>query len=624
MPTTTSAPVRRALRTTLDEGPPTGHLRAAALAALCLVAAALPRPASAQDSTAPRRPNIVMIVADDMGFSDMGMFGGEIRTPNLDALARRGVRFTNFFTGPSCSPTRAMLLSGTDSHLAGLGNMDEWTAPNQRGVPGYEGVLNQQVVSFVDLLRTGGYHTYMVGKWHLGKQPDQIPRARGFERDFSLLDGAGSYFDMTGLGASSPRSIFTEDGEYLQELPADYYATRTYTDKVISFIEAQRGDGKPFFAYVSHQAPHDPYHLPEDWLRRYAGAYDIGWDEARKRRLERMKELGIVGPDVSLADRLWYVPTWSDLAPASRALLGRKMELYAGLVENLDHHVGRLVDYLKRVGEYDDTLFLFFADNGAEGTDLAHMIAGTPGTRDHLFYAANWSQTHPNAWGRPQSNVSYGAGWAQVSMTPFRQHKGWLAEGGIHAPLVVAGAGVQRAAGSIEHGLMHVMDIAPTLLEIAGVPVPATHEGRPVQRLQGKSWVPMLAGAAASPRTEQDWLGWELWASRAIRQGDWKLLWQPKPMGDETWALYNLAQDPGEKVDLAAREPDRVRSMVALWDEYAKTNNVILPNRTPFETLEDQLPPRVPVDEGYPPLKFKKPFVPPRKANDAATGGSAR
>jgi arylsulfatase len=596
-----------------------GDPRCAVLAVLCLAASLLSQPAAGQTTTAPRRPNIVMIVADDLGYSDLGMFGGEIRTPNLDALARSGVRCTNFYTGPSCSPTRAMLLSGTDSHVAGLGNMDEWMAPNQSGVPGYEGVLNQQVTSFVNLLRDGGYHTYMVGKWHLGKQPDQIPRARGFERDFSLLDGAGSYFDMTGLGASSPRSIFTEDGEYLRELPSDYYATKTYTDKMISFIEAQRGDGKPFFAYVSHQAPHDPYHLPDDWLRKYAGRYDIGWDELRKQRLARMKELGIVGPEANLAERLWYVPIWSDLAPASRARIGRKMELYAGLVENLDHHVGRLVDYLKQIGEYDNTLFVFFADNGAEGSDLAEMIAGTPGTRDHLFYVMNWSQTHPNAWGRPGSYVSYGPGWAQVSMTPFRQHKGWLAEGGMHAPLVVAGAGVRRPAGSIERGLMHVMDIAPTLLEVAGVPLPTTYQDRPVQRLQGRSWVPMLAGTAASPRTEKDWLGWELWNSRAIRQGDWKLLWQPKPMGDETWALYNLATDPGERVDLAAKEPQRVQQMVALWDEYVKTNNVILPTRTPFETLEDQLPPRVPVDEGYPPLRFKQPFVPPTKP---AAGGA--
>ncbi len=530
-----------------------------------------------------RRPNILLIVADDLGFSDLGSFGGEINTPNLDALARSGVRFTGFCTAPSCSPSRAMILSGTDSHVAGLGNMDEWTAPNQRGVPGYEGYLNKGVVSFVSLLRDGGYHTYMVGKWHLGKQPDLIPRARGFERDFSMLDGAGSYFDMTGLSATSPRTIFTEDGKYLAELPGDYYATKTYTDKLIGYIDANHGDGKPFFAYVAHQAPHDPYALPDDWLRKYEGKYDVGWDALRQQRLGKMKELGILPAGAGLAERLWYVPFWSDLAPIARMLVARKMALYAALVENLDFHVGRLLDHLKQIGEYDNTLIIFLSDNGAEGTDVAHMIAGTPGTRDYLFYVANWSRNDPNAWGRPGSNVTYGPGWAQVSMTPFRQHKGWLAEGGIHTPLIVAGAGVGRPAGSLNRSLVHVMDIAPTVLEIAGLEHPSTYEGRDVAAMQGRSWAPMLAGKSDSARGENDWIGWELWGSRAIRQGDWKLLWQPKPMGKDDWELFDLAKDPGERADVIAANPAKAKELLGHWDEYVRTNNVILPSRSPFE-----------------------------------------
>ena len=209
-----------------------------------------------------RRPNIILILGDDLGFSDMGAFGGEIKTPNLDALAKGGVRFTQFYTHASCSPTRSMLLSGVDTHRNGLGNMVEWTAPNQRGKPGYEGYLNERVTTLPKLLREAGYHTYMAGKWHMGKAPNLIPAARGFERDFSLLDGAGSYWDMTNFTATTPLSTYTEDGRYLKSLPKDYYATKTYTDKMIGFIESNRGDGKPFFAYLSHQAPHDPYHLP--------------------------------------------------------------------------------------------------------------------------------------------------------------------------------------------------------------------------------------------------------------------------------------------------------------------------------------------------------------------------
>jgi arylsulfatase len=582
-----------------------------ALAILGMVAG-LAAPAIGTAADAPRRPNIVVILGDDMGFADMGSFGGEIKTPNLDSLANNGVRFTNFYTHASCSPTRSLLLSGVDTHLNGLGNMDEWTAPNQRGVPGYEGYLNNRVVTMPQLLKDAGYHTYMVGKWHMGKAPDQIPAARGFERDFSLLDGAGSYWDMKNFTAASPQSVFTEDGRYLTSLPKDYYATKTYTDKLIGYIDANRGDGKPFFAYVAHQAPHDPYHLPKDWRNRHVGAYDTGWDAVRQARLKRQIELGIMPAGTELAERMWFLPDPIVLAPASRAILGKKMELYAGMVENMDFHVGRLIDHLKKIGEYENTIFIVFGDNGAEGTDLFKMIAGTPGTRDFLFATINWSQTHPNAWGDPGSYVAYGPMWAQASMTPFSQYKGWLAEGGIRNALIVSGPAVKRPKGSINHGLMHVADIMPTLLEIAGSSHPKSQNGRELPALMGKSWNPVLAGQAESPRTPQDYLAWEVFGNRAVRQGDWKLRWQYKPLGKETWELFNLAADPAERNDFAAKDPAKVNAMVALWDDYVQKNNVILPSRSVFETLEDAMPPRVPVEPGYPPLIYKRQFVPPK------------
>jgi arylsulfatase len=585
-----------------------------------LAALAAPAIALAQNAP-PRRPNIVVILGDDLGFADMGMFGSEIQTPNLDALAREGVRFTNFYTHASCSPTRSMLLSGVDTHLNGLGNMDEWTAPNQVGVAGYEGYLNNRVATLPQLLKGAGYHTYMVGKWHMGKQPDQIPAARGFERDFSLLDGAGSYWDMSNFSAASPQSTFTEDGKYLTELPKNYYATKTYTDKLIGFIDANRGDGKPFFAYVAHQAPHDPYHLPRDWRNRHVGEYDRGWDAVRQERLKKQIELGIVPAGTQLAERMWFVPDPTLLAPATRAILGKKMELYAGMVENLDFHVGRLIDHLKKIGEYENTVFVVFGDNGAEGTDLFGMITGDPGSRDNLFAAIKWAQTHPNAWGDPGSYVAYGPMWAQASMTPFSQFKGWLGEGGIRNVLVVSGPVVSRPKGSINGGVMHVADIMPTVLEIAGASYPKTLEGKELPALMGKSWGPVLAGKAESPRTDQDALAWELMGNRAVRQGDWKLRWLHKPYGTGDWELFNLAADPSERKDLAAEQPDKVRAMVALWDSYVRANNVVLPSRTLFETLEDQLPPRVPVDAGYPPFFNKRQFVPPKDMTAKPKGG---
>jgi arylsulfatase A-like enzyme len=575
------------------------------------MAAAIAAPVIAS-AGAPRRPNIVVILGDDMGFADMGSFGSEIKTPSLDSLAREGVRFTNFYTHASCSPTRSMLLTGVDTHLNGLGNMDEWTAPNQWGVDGYEGYLNDRVVTLPQLLKEAGYHTYMAGKWHLGKSPEHIPAARGFERDFSLLDGAGSYWDMTNFTAASPRLVFTEDGRYLTRLPEDYYATKTYIDKLIEFIDGNRGDGKPFFAYFAPQAPHDPFHLPREWRNRHVGEYDKGWDAVRQERLKRQIELGILPAETKLSERMWFIPDPIVLAPATRAILGKKMELYAGMVENLDYHVGRLIDHLKEIGEYENTIFIVFGDNGAEGTDLFKMVAGSPGTRDFLFAAINWSQTHPNAWGDPGSYVGYGPMWAQVSMTPFSQYKGWMAEGGIRNALVMSGPAVKRPKGSINHGLMHVGDLMPTLLEIAGTGYPKTRDARVLPALMGKSWGPVLAGDAESIRTDQDYIGWEIFGNRAVRQGDWKLRWQWKPLGKGDWELFNLAADPVERNDLAAQYPDKVKALIALWDDYVKANNVVLPSRSMFETLDDQLPKRVPDDPGYPPLIYKKQFVPPK------------
>jgi arylsulfatase len=585
-------------------------LRGAFVVALAATAAAS-QAASASTASTGKRPNIVIILGDDLGFSDMGCFGGEIKTPNLNSLAKAGVRCTQFYTHASCSPTRSMLLTGVDTHLNGLGNMDEWTAPNQWGVDGYEGYLNNRVATLPQLLKDAGYHTYMAGKWHMGKKPDQIPAARGFERDFSLLDGAGSYWDMANFTAATPRSTFTEDGRYLKKLPKNYYATKTYTDKIIGYIEANRGDGKPFFAYVSHQAPHDPYHLPREWRNRHVGEYDKGWDAVRQERLKRQIELGIAPAGTQLSERMWFVPDATLLAPASRAVLGKKMELYAGMVENMDFHVGRLIDYLKKIGEYDNTIFIVFGDNGAEGTDLFKMIAGTSGTRDYLFASIQWSQTHPNAWGDPHSYVGYGPMWAQASMTPFSQYKGWLAEGGIRNALIVSGPIIKRAKGSINRGVLHVADIMPTLLEIAGASYPGTVNGHELPPLLGKSWVRLLAGEEESPRSGQDYMAWEIFGNRAVRQGDWKLRWQYKPYGTEQWELFNLAEDVAERHDLASAQPDKVKALLALWDDYVRANKVVLPSRVLSEGMVSKLPDRYPVEEGFPPLIYKRQFIPP-------------
>jgi len=551
-----------------------------------------------------KRPNFLLIVADDMGYSDLGSYGGEIKTPVLDQLAQQGVRYTDFYVSPTCSVTRSMLLPGTDNHIAGLGNMGELTAPNQMGKPGYEGVLNKRVVTVATLLRDNGYHTYMAGKWHLGLKPDQSPHARGFERDFSLLVGGGSHFDdQWNIEWQIPKAPYTEDGRPLEKLPKGFYSTKTYTDKTIQFIDEGRKDGKPFFAYLAFTAPHGPLHVPDDWLRRYKNRYDEGWDGIRKKRLTRMQKLGIVDKGVNVADRLWFVPRSTALTPALRVMLGRKMELYAAMVEYMDDQIGRIFDYLKKIGEYDNTIVIFISDNGAEGNDLRAMVAGQVGSLGFLHAMNNFAEDGHNSLGRKGTYAEYGPAWAQVSMTPFRLYKGLLTEGGIRSPLIVSGPGVQGAGKLNKEAVLHVMDIAPTLLELAGVQHPSTYKGRKVAPMQGKSWVGMLHGRTLSPREADDWLGWELFGNRAIRQGDWKISRHYEPFGTGNWQLFNLAEDLGEQYDLSDKFPEKKKALIALWDEYVKKNGVIIGDRSPFERSRKALPDPVQEFDNYPPIR---------------------
>ena len=557
-----------------------------------------------QSSQKNKRPNFLLIVADDMGYSDLGSYGGEIKTPVLDDLAQQGMRYTNFYVSPTCSVTRSMLLSGTDNHVAGLGSMGELTAPNQVGKPGYEGVLNKRVATVAELLQDNGYHTYMVGKWHLGMKPDEIPHARGFERDFSTLVGGGSHFDDGwNVEWQIPKMPYTEDGRPVEKLPKDFYSTKSYTDKTLQFIEEGRQDGKPFFAYMAYTAPHGPLHLPDDWLRRYKNRYDEGWDAIRQQRLARMQELGIMDKDVNAADRLYFLPRSTALTPAVRVMQGRKMELYAGMVEYMDDQIGRVFDYLKEIGEYDNTVVIFISDNGAEGNDLRAMVAGQPGSFGFLHGMNNFAEDGHNSLGRKGTYAEYGPLWAQVSMAPFRIYKGWVSEGGIRSPLIVSGPGVQGAGDINKKAILNITDIAPTMLELAGIEHPTNYKGREIVPMQGKSWKRMLKGSTESPRASDDWLGFELFNNRAIRQGDWKISWLYEPFGTEDWQLFNLAEDPGEQHDLSEKFPDKKKTLIALWDEYVKMNGVIIGDRSPLEKARKALPDPVPENDNYPPVR---------------------
>jgi arylsulfatase len=516
-----------------------------------------------------------------MGFSDLGCFGGEINTPSIDVLAARGLRASNFYVAPSCSPTRAMLLSGTDSHIAGIGNMSEWIGPTQRDKPGYEGYLNSRVISLASRLKKAGYHTYMAGKWHLGEKPDQWPAARGFERDLALLQGAGSHWsDMLGLLPSEPKVAYTLNGQLLEKLPDDYYSSKDLTEFIIESIDLNAQDKKPFFAYLAYQAPHGPFAIPEDWKDRCKGRYDQGYDVIREERLKRQKKLGISSDHAVAFPRLPNIPAWESLTGQQRRLASRKMEIYAAMVEYMDDQIGRLIDHLKNSGTYDNTLIVFISDNGAAGEDMAELVTKLAPTAKTWF--DNTFDNRPENWGRPNSAIEYGPSWAQVGSVPLRMFKGVVAEGGIRAPLIVCGPGI-RHNGTVTDAVLHVMDIAPTFLESAAVTLSTELAVGNFASIQGKSMWPLLSGTNNQTRTETDWLGWELFGNRAIRQGDWKLMYLlPAAGGTGNWQLFNLKEDPAELHDMSARNPEKRSALMKLWDEYIKRNGVIVSDAGPF------------------------------------------
>jgi arylsulfatase len=316
-----------------------------------------------------------------------------------------------------------------------------------------------------------------------------------------------------------------------------------------------------------------------------------------------MRELGILEEGVSTADRLWFLPRASMLAPGARIASGRKMEIYASMVEYMDDQIGRVFDYLKEIGEYDNTVVVFFSDNGAEGADLAAMFSGMGGSMGFLHAGANFAESGHNSLGRKGTFAEYGPLWAQVGAAPFRLYKGYVTEGGTRSPLIVSGPGVQGAGALNTTAIMHVMDLAPTLLELAGVEHPATFQGRDIVPMQGKSWVSTLNGEAQSPRGPDEWLGWELFGNRAIRQGDWKIGWHLEPFGTGDWRLFNLDADPGEQFDLSEKFPEKRAELIALWDEYEEMNGVIIGNRSLLEGAKKQLPNPVFESDSYPPIR---------------------
>jgi len=518
---------------------------------------------------ADKRPNVLLIVADDLGYSDIGAFGGEINTPNLDRLAKEGVRMTDFYASPFCSQTNAMLMPEVGNHRVGLGGMAELLTPKQRSAAGYEGYLTHSVVTFPTLLENAGYHTYMVGKWHLGLTEEYSPAQRGFEQSYAMVQGGASHFDQTGIITTdpdkTPKAMYRENGK-LVDLPDNFYSTVFYTDKMLSYIDSNRDDGKPFFAYLAYTAPHWPLQAPDEYIAKYDGKYDAGYDVIRAQRLERMKSLGIVPKDMQAYEGNDAWPKWSSLTPVQQRIEAKRMAVYAAMVEVMDAQIGRIVAHLKQTGQYDNTLIFFMSDNGADGNSILDEAADRDWIRRHA------DNSIANT-GRKGSFVEYGPGWAQVSATPLHLYKAFAHEGGIAVPNIVVMPRSSRA-GQVSRVPAHVTDVAPTILQIAGVSPPdGRYDGRPVFRMQGTSMLGFLSGQ--SSRVHGQFVeGWELNGRRAMRKGDWKIAYANKPWGKDRWELYHVSVDRSELHDLAAQYPAKLKELVADYETYQTSNGV--------------------------------------------------
>ncbi len=515
--------------------------------------------------TAAERPNILLIVADDLGYADLGAVGSEIDTPHIDALASEGMLFTQFHTAVMCAPTRAMLLSGNNSHVAGMARQ------NVNGIigepyPGYENHLSDRVIPFPRLLRDSGYHTYITGKWHLGTASEHSPRAAGFERSFTNLEGAGNHWDAKGFREGG--STYRLDGK-IAEWPEGRYSTNLFTERLIEFIEANRGDGKPFFAFAAYTSPHWPLQVPDDELDRYDGRYDDGYDALRVQNFASLKAAGIISPGSELPPRNPAITPWEDLDAEQRRRESRKMELYAAMVSNLDEHVGRLVAYLRQHGLYDNTLIVFMSDNGAAAEDFY----GNPEWGDYYAYTrAHYNNDFENM-GKPDSFVSYGLGWAEAGSAPFSRFKGFTREGGITAPMIISGRGVS-VRGAINSAYLTVMDLAPTFLEVAGAEYPA--EGS-VQPMRGASMSSLLAGQSSTVHDE-DYVTVHAHGGRvALRQGRRKLTNLERPFDESRLELFDLQADPGETRNLAETMPGKYEEMLELWSVERRARGIVLP-----------------------------------------------
>nr|WP_150107250.1 arylsulfatase [Pedosphaera parvula] len=553
--------------------------RAAVL--FCLLVSFVLRSESVSAATA-KRPNILLIMSDDMGFSDLGCYGSEIQTSNLDYLATNGVRFSQFYNTARCCPTRASLLSGLYPHQAGIGHMT-----HDSGYDGYVGSLNHKCMTIAEVMRQGGYNTYMCGKWHvtqfIGKNANKSdwPVQRGFENFYGTITGGGSFYDPTTLCRQNTYVTPVNDPEYK---PDHFYYTEAISDNAIRFLQQhkQESTGKPFFMYVAYTAAHWPMHALEKDIAKYRGKFDQGYEPVRKARFERLKQLGLINPKWNLSDQ---AGDWDKVE--DKQWEARCMEVYAAMIDNMDQGIGRIVAELKQQGNLDNTLIFFLQDNGGCAEDMGRTDRGHG--RDENLKPMGPDDLQPNIWppmqtrdgrwvrsgpgvmpGPEDTYVAYGRSWANVSNTPFREYKHWVHEGGISTPLIVhwpAGIASGRD-GRLESQPGHLVDIMATCVDVAGVTYPREFNGQAIKPMEGVSLQPAFNGKNLKRKNP---IFWEHEGNRAIRDGRWKLVAKE----NQPWELYDMESDRTETCNLAEKNPKKVKELAAAWNAWAARADVL-------------------------------------------------
>jgi len=513
-----------------------------------------------------KRPNLVLILADDLGFSDIGCYGSEIETPNLDRLAGHGLRFTQFYNCGRCCPSRASILTGLYPHQTGIGYMN-----GNHGMPGYMGDLNNRCVTIAEALREAGYQTWISGKWHVtpvNSSHHNWPLQRGFDRFYGTIHGAGSYYDPVTLA---------RDNDYTRPEGADFYYTDAITDNACRFLEEGKPD-RPFFLYLSYTAPHWPLHAPPQDIARCRDRYLAGWDELRKRRYQRLLEIGLVDPRWPLSPREPGVPAWEEAK--DREWQALRMAVYAAQVESMDRGIGRVVSCLEKSGRLDDTLILFASDNGGCAEEMNPKLRG-------IHLPEKTRQGGPVRFGNDPSILpgpedtyaSYGVPWANLSNTPFRLFKQYVHEGGIASPLIAHWPSGIASRGGFCGQTGHVIDIISTCLELAHARYPAELRGCPVLPCEGRSLLPALQGKPPEPRT----LYWEHRGNRAVLKDHWKLVSRAVATGAGKWELYDLTDDRTEIRDQAAGKPEDVKVLEQMYEDWARRCGVM-----PWDTVNDR------------------------------------